>query len=180
MLRGGLARPFRAIADPARTIRIPSAWSRRLTSSFACSASCSRIWVAAVCRRRSVPDGCERPKIASARLKVAGARLPGDACGEEEILGWVTSLRIPKPSFPLRPRASRCLGAAHPGSRLPCRSRAQGYRASLRPRRWPSPHARGGWPRIRVTREHVVRSSLRPSPSCAIPAVGRLQGLYES
>jgi RNA polymerase primary sigma factor len=45
----------RAIADKARTIRIPCTWWRRSTSSSVCSASCSRTWGVSHCRKRSRP-----------------------------------------------------------------------------------------------------------------------------
>ena len=51
-------------------------------------------------------------------------------------------------------RSARCrqllhvAGAAHPGARFACRSRAQGYRAALWPCRRTSPHARGSRSRV--------------------------------
>ena len=145
----------RAIADQARTIRIPVHMVETVNSSFACSASCSGSGSRPNPGGDRCRDGYERrsrPQIQKISQEPVSLETPI----ERRILSWVAYPGDSRAVVP--PEAAKFLDASEnssPRFSTPCRSRAQGYRASLRPRRWPSPHARGGWPRIwRDARAH--------------------------
>lgn len=140
----------RAIADQARTIRIPVHMvetinklvrvQRQLLQDLGRDPTPEEIGAEMDMSADRVRE-IQRSARSRSRSKRPSAR--------KRIRSSATLSRTLWPWCRLTRRVFDAAGAARPGARQPRRSRAQGYRASLRFGGRPSAHPRGGWTRIR-------------------------------
>ena len=174
----------RAIADQARTIRIPVHMVETINKLIRIQRQLLQDLGREPTPRRSAARWSSRPRRSARSSRCRRSRCrwrPRSA--RRRTPTSATSSRTPTPSSPSTRPASSCSGAARLGPPHPVGAGEEGHPAPLRPHRRPPPHPGGGRPRVRRhPRAHPpdrVQDPLQAAPPLPQPEAPRLPGVTQ-